>query len=94
MTEASLLDGEASFRAQLRVWGYAVQGDACELGALTAEQRAPVPGLADEWDRTAADLERRLVAYGNQPFRRVKEHAALRWVMEHCLREHEPWPGL
>lgn len=45
---------------QLAVWGYCVQGDVLERGALHAEARRDrgVDLTRDDWDVTAADLAR------------------------------------
>ena len=86
-----LLEGEAGFRRQLALWGYVVQGDICETAAITAEQLHRDERL---WDRTAADLAGWVISHADEPYRRVKDWAALPWMTEHVLRQHLEWPGL
>lgn len=93
MTTNSLLDGLEGCTLQLRIWGYAVQGDVGDVSVLVSEGYAhltPRPA----WDGTARDLDTQQVGYADEPYRRVKDHAALPWVMEHALRGHVEWPGL
>lgn len=93
MSGADLLDGLEGWTLQMGVWNYAVQGEITERSALLAEGHAHLlGGLA--WDRTAKDLDGQQVAYAGEPYRRVKDHAALPWVTEHCIRGHAEWPRL
>lgn len=79
---------------QLRIWSYALTGDMLEVGACVAEARdIPVSGIP-VWDRTARALAREFIGAADEPYRRVKDWAALPWVSEHIMRGHEPWPGL
>lgn len=94
MPSRSPLDGETGHLFQMAIWGYAIQGDVSEHSAVISETRAAPIGAADVWDRTAADLTGQMVAYGDGPYRRVRDHAALRWVTEHILRHDLEWPGL
>jgi hypothetical protein len=85
-----------SFTAQIRIWGYVVDGQPGGYLTQVAEGR---PGdrwvaFGALWDDTAADLEGRMIAHGDEPYRRVKDFAALPWVAEHCIRGHADWPGL
>ena len=88
---SAVLDDEAGVRAQFLLWGYAMTGDICETGALASERQHHDGRLRD---KTAADLRGSLVGYPGQPYRRVRDHAALPWLTEHVLRGHEEWPGL
>ena len=87
-TDLSSRDG---VRAQFALWGYAITGDICEAAALVAENQHHDERL---WDRTAARLAGQLAGHGDEPYRRVKDWAALPWMTEHVLRGHEDWPGL
>jgi hypothetical protein len=87
----ALLDAAPGVRIQFALWGYAMTGDICETAARIAEGQLP-----DEhhWDRSAADLSGEMVAHGDEPYRQVKDFAALPWAAEHVIRGHEAWPGL
>ena len=76
---------------QIRIFGYAQTGPN-EFSATVAERGYTFDLWS--WDKTADELAAELVCYGTEPMRRVKDFAALRWVAEHCIRGHEPWPGL
>ena len=77
------LDDEAGVRIQFSVWGYALTGDMLETSALVCEGHPELVRGAGAWDRSAAE-----------PFRQVKEFAALPWAVEHSIRGHAEWPGL
>src|SRR4051794_18141830 len=94
MTAVSLLEGLTGWSMQMGVWQYAVQGDIAETSALIAEGHPELLTCGEAWDRTEKDLRGHLVAYGDAPYQRVKDAAALPWVTEHILRGHAPWTGL
>ncbi len=88
----SAFDDQAGIRAQFATWGYALTGNICETAAMIAEGEAElVRGGA--WDRSPG-LARALIAHGDEPYRPVKDFAALPWATEHILRGHADWPGL
>ena len=87
-----LLEDESGFATQMAIWGYAVTGDLGDAAVLIAEGHA---GLAHgAWDRTAAGLDGQMVSHGDEPYRRVRDWAALPWVTEHLIRTEGEWPGL
>lgn len=81
------------FGLQIRLWRCVITGDVLNFSALVAEGHALADG-GRHWDRAAADLDGQMIGRGNEPMRRVKDWAALPWVAEHCIRQHEEWPGL
>ena len=89
-----LLQGAEGWDLQVAIWGYAVQGDLGDISALVSEGHSEVYLRGAPWDSTARDLATQVVAYGDQPYRRVADHAALPWLTEHALRGHIPWSGL
>jgi hypothetical protein len=104
---SSVLDGETGFRAQVLLWGYVIQGDACEFGAIVAEDSSPSVLEAERaWDRAALGIAGMLISHGDEPPRPVKDWAALPWVTEHLMRAitdgpccpdwqyPAEWPGL
>jgi hypothetical protein len=93
-TAVSLLDGEEGWALQMGFWHYAVQGNIGETAALIAEGHADLVSQGSPWDRTAADLAHETISRDGEPYRRVRDVAALPWVMEHAIRKHIPWPGL
>lgn len=90
------LDDREGVQTQFALWGYAITGDITERSALIAEQRRGnrVLHYPLAWDHRQGWLRGQLVAHGDEPYRRVKDWAALPWVSEHMLRGHEPWAGL
>jgi hypothetical protein len=90
------LSSPAGVKTQFALWGYAITGDITERSALIAEQRHghQVLHYPQAWDHRPGWLLGRMVAHGDEPYRRVKDWAALPWVGEHSLRGHIPWPGL
>jgi len=87
--DLSSLDG---VRTQFLIWGYALTGDITETAAIIAEGESDlVRGGA--WDRSPG-LARALIAHGADPYRPVKDWAALPWMTEHIMRGHESFPGL
>jgi len=83
---------EVGFSLQLKIWGYACSGEILETAALIAEGHAElVSGGA--WDRPPGPA-RALISRGGEPYRPVKDIAALPWAAVHCMRGHEDWPGL
>ena len=92
MATARELDRVGAARISLRLHGWAVDGDVAELSAMVAEgytwwDRA-------RWDHDQSWLDRTLdVEYGRDP-RPWKPWTALPWLVEHCVRRHEPLPAL
>jgi hypothetical protein len=81
-------------KTQIAVWGYALSGPN-EVSAIHAEAPGEDFGtLSYAWDRTSGDLASQLVSHGEEPYRRVRDWAALPWAVEHVIRGHEDWPGL
>ncbi len=70
----SVLDGLDGFRAQVLIWGYAIQGQVCETAAMAAENQHHDERL---WDGTARSLADRMIARADEPYRRVRDWAAL-----------------
>ncbi len=79
---------------QFTLWGYAITGDITERSAIIAEAKNVEGIYPGAWDSTAACLEGRMIGRYPEPYRRVKDWAALPWVGEHMLRDHLPWAGL
>jgi hypothetical protein len=88
------LEDAAGVRTQFLLWGYALTGDMLETSALICEGHPELVRGPGAWDRTAADLRGQVVAHGDEPYRQVKDFAALPWAAEHVIRGHEAWPGL
>jgi len=91
---SAVLDDRAGVRAQFAIWGYAITGDITERSAIIAEAKNVEAIYPGAWDSTAARLATQQIGHGNEPYRRVKDWAALPWVGEHMLRGHAPWAGL
>lgn len=90
----STLDGVQGFGTQVTLWGYAITGDFLERSAIIAEDRNVKAIYPAAWDRASADLTGKMIGRGDEPYRRVKDWAALPWVAEHMIRGHEEWAGL
>ena len=93
VSNPTMLNSNTDWRTQMQIWGYALMGEVIEIGALVAEGHGGLAHIAG-WDRTQVELAGEFVAHGNEPYRRVKDFAALPWATEHVLRGHAPWPGL
>lgn len=73
-------DALLDFMSQMRIWGWSAHGHD-DLAVFVAEH--PDYGrFSGWWDRTAADLEGSMVAYGEEPYHRVPDYWALPGVTE------------
>ena len=94
MSSLDTLSSRDGVRMQFAFWGYAITGDITERSAIIAEAHNVEAIYPGAWDSTADKLAGQLIGHGDEPYRRVKDWAALPWVGEHMLRDHEPWAGL
>jgi hypothetical protein len=70
---------------QIRGWAGSFVAADPAVASLVAELLRVLDGIAP-----AA----KMVAHGDEPYRQVKDFAALPWAAEHVIRGHEAWPGL
>lgn len=89
-----LLDEKMGVGIQFKIWGYAYTGNILETSAIIAEGSSEIVGGPGAWDKGAIDILSTMVAHGDEDYRPVKDFSALPWLVEHCIRRHEEWPGL